>query len=93
MSGGVDEIEAAVHAVVDDVAAVESTLVLQVSLELLVDVGDDVLEAVGVVDGVAVPRGVHHCQPHLRRQCSSGNRSVLAKHCVLHIQNTRLLDF
>ena len=55
---GRDEVEAAMHAVVADVAAVETRLVLQVLLKLLVDVSDDGLEAAVVVDGIPVARSV-----------------------------------
>ena len=55
---GRDEVEAAMDAVVADVAAIEPRLVLQVLLELLVDVSDDGLEAAVVVDGIPVARSV-----------------------------------
>lgn len=44
MSEGGDEVEAAVHPVVDDVPSVQTTLVVQVPLKLLVNVGDDRLK-------------------------------------------------
>ena len=44
VAGRVDEVEAAVNSVIDDVATVETTLVLQVLLVLVVDVLDDILE-------------------------------------------------
>ena len=45
VSGGVDEVEAAVDAVVHDVPAVEAALIMQVLLKLVVYVLDDRLEA------------------------------------------------
>ena len=48
MTGGVDEVEAAVDAVVHYVPAVETTLVRQVLLKLTVYVADDGLEAVSM---------------------------------------------
>lgn len=45
MSEGGDEVEATVHPVVDDVPSVQTALVMQVPLKLLVDVGDDSLKA------------------------------------------------
>jgi len=44
MSKGWDEVEAAVHPVVDDVPPVQTTLVMQVPFKLLVDVGNDGLK-------------------------------------------------
>ena len=58
MAGRVDEVEAAVDAVVDDVASVESALVLQVLLVLVVDVLDDVLEAETQRSGLGLQRDV-----------------------------------
>ena len=62
MSGGRDEVKAAVDAVVANVASVETGFVLQVLLELIVNVGDDGLEASVVVDGVSVARSVNNRQ-------------------------------
>lgn len=45
MSEWRDEVEAAVDAVIHDVSAVQAALVVQVALELVVDVGDDGVEA------------------------------------------------
>lgn len=60
-----DKVEAAVYSVVDDVSAIQSTLVSEESLELLVAVLNDGLEAVGVVDGVTESRGVDNGQSQL----------------------------
>ena len=49
-----NEVEAAVDAIVANVASVEAGFVLQVLLELIVYVGDDRLEAAVVIDGIAV---------------------------------------
>ncbi len=56
------EVEAAVDAVVGDVAAVEAALVAEELLELGVDVLDDGPEALGGVDGVAEAWRVHDGQ-------------------------------
>lgn len=45
MPEGGDEVEAAVHPVVDDVPPVQAALVVQVPLKLLVDVADDGFKA------------------------------------------------
>ena len=45
VSEGGDEVEATVHPVVDDVPSVQTALVMQVPLKLLVDVGDDCFKA------------------------------------------------
>lgn len=45
MSKGRNEIEAAVHPVVNDVPAVQAALVMQVPLKLLINIGDDGFEA------------------------------------------------
>lgn len=45
MSKGGNEVEAAMHPVVHDVASVQATLVMQVPFKLLVNVGDDCLKA------------------------------------------------
>lgn len=42
-----DEVEAAVNSVVDDVPAVETALVVEVALKLVVDVADDGVETGG----------------------------------------------
>lgn len=41
-----DEVKAAVYSVVNDVSAVQSALVVQVSLKLIIDILDDRLKAV-----------------------------------------------
>lgn len=45
MSERRDEVEAAVDAIIHDVSAVQAALVVQVTLELIVNVGDDGVEA------------------------------------------------
>lgn len=45
MASRINEVEAAVDSVVNDVATVEAWLVLQVALELVIDVLDNRLEA------------------------------------------------
>ena len=65
MSKGQDEVEAAVQPVVHNVPMVQAALVVQALLELLVNVGDDGLEAVPTVDGVTIARYVYHCQLQL----------------------------
>lgn len=45
MSERRDEVEAAVDAIIHDVSAVQAALVVQVTLELIVDVGNDGVEA------------------------------------------------
>ena len=46
MACWVDEVEAAVDAVVDDVPAIQTTLICEIFLKLRVDVANDGLEAV-----------------------------------------------
>jgi len=58
-----DEVEAAVHPVILDVASIESALVGEVLAELLVDVLGAHPPAVLAVDGIPESRGVHHRQP------------------------------
>lgn len=65
MACRVDKVEAAVDSVVHNVAPVEAALVLQVSLELLIDVRDDALVAVSVVYCVTIAGGIHDSEPHL----------------------------
>lgn len=65
VSEGGDEVEAAVHPVIDDVPPVQPTLVVQVPLELLIDVADDGLEA-------ARSTSSHHSGTRTRRH---GKRS------------------
>ena len=55
-----NEVEAAVDAIVANVASVETRFVLQVFLELVVDVGNDRFETAVIIDGIAVTRRVHH---------------------------------
>lgn len=45
MASRVDEVEAAMDSVVDNVATVEARLILQVALKLVIDITDDGLEA------------------------------------------------
>lgn len=60
MSEGRDEVEAAMHPVVDDVPPVQATLVMQIPFELLIDVGDDRLKTERSTDakGHGPPRQV-----------------------------------
>ena len=53
-----NEIEAAVDAVVADVASIQTGFVLEILFELFVDVSDDGLEATVVIDGIAVTGSV-----------------------------------
>ena len=58
MTGWVDEVEAAVDAVVDNVPAVEPALVREILLELAVYVANDRLEAVHKKTSAIQPRPV-----------------------------------
>jgi hypothetical protein len=60
-----NEIEATMNSIIDDVAAIQSALVAQESLELIVDVLNDRLETVGVVDGVTVSGSIDDRQSKL----------------------------
>ena len=44
MADRVDEVEAAVYAVVDDVSSIQTTLILKISLKLIVNILDDLTE-------------------------------------------------
>ena len=65
MAGGVDEVEAAVDAVVDNVAPVEAALVLQVLLVLVVDVLDDVAKAETRHSAVVLHSRLHAAHVHV----------------------------
>lgn len=53
-----NEVEAAVHTVVHNVSAVESTLIMQVALKLVIDVGDNGVKT--------VQEKTEHIMKHLR---------------------------
>ncbi len=53
-----NEVEAAVHTVVHNVPAVESTLIMQVALKLVIDVGDNGVKT--------VQEKTEHIMKHLR---------------------------
>lgn len=78
------EIEAAVHPIVLDVAAIQAALVGEVLAELLVDVLGADAPAVLTVDGIPESRGVHHCQPEADAPLLDVHR------LLLHLR--RLLD-
>ena len=60
MAWGVDEVEAAVHSVVDDVSSVQPTLILQIPLKLVIYVANHWLEAEKTVTTLSL---VHmHCR-------------------------------
>jgi hypothetical protein len=80
-----DEVEAAVDSIVDDVPAVQTALVPQESLVLVVDVLKNGTEAVRVVDCVTKSRRVHHRQPQL-------HSALLNLHCRC-VELQRLLLF
>lgn len=72
-----DEVEAAVNSVVDDVPAVESALVVEVALKLVVDVADD-----GVETGRGKFISVRHSQCTRAREPSVGElRGSVDMHC------------
>ena len=54
-----DKVEATMDAIVPNVSSIEAGFVFEVFLKLIVDVGDDGLEAAVVVDGVSVAGSVH----------------------------------
>jgi hypothetical protein len=62
VSGGLNEIHTGVHAVVDNVHAVDLVLGLQVGVETLLDVLDDRSPRVIIVDKVTEAGGVHDSQ-------------------------------
>ena len=59
MTRGRYKVEAAMDAIVTNVASIETGFVFEILLKLVVDVGDDGLEAAVVVDGVSVAGSVH----------------------------------
>lgn len=60
-----NEVETAVNAIVDNVAAIEAAFVTQKSFVLFVDVSEDGTEAVGIIDGVTETGRVHNRQSQL----------------------------
>lgn len=62
MAGGLDEVDAGMDAVVDNVAAVDLVLGLEVGVEALLNVLDNRAPRVVVVDKVTKSRSVHHSQ-------------------------------
>ena len=56
VAGRIDEIETAVNAIVHNVAPIQTRLVLEVLLKLVVYVLNDWLETVCVINGVSEPR-------------------------------------
>ncbi len=69
-----NEVEAAVHTVVHYVSAVESTLIMQVALKLVIDVGDNGVKT--------VQDKTEHIKKHLRHLETTRNiQGVLTAPC------------
>lgn len=58
MSKRRNKIETTMNPIIDDILPIQSAFVPQKPLELLVDISDYLRKGVGVIDGVAVARGV-----------------------------------
>ena len=81
----VDEVEATVDSVINNMASVESALILQITLELLVDISDDALETVCVVNGVPIARSVHYSEAHLNAPLLYFYAAHINLHCLLQV--------
>ncbi|CAN8016817.1 unnamed protein product [Ixodes persulcatus] len=90
---GRDEVEAAVHPVVRDVASVQPTLVAQEALKLVLNVLDDRLEAaaestgdvpIRVIDGVPKARCIHHGKTQLDPPLFDLHSRGIQSDCLLH---------
>ena len=81
----VDEVEATVDSVINNMASVESALILQITLELLVDISDDALETVCVVNGVPIARSVHDSEAHLNAPLLYFYAAHINLHCLLQV--------
>ena len=62
VTGGLDEVDACVNAVVDNVHSVDLILSLEVGVESLLDVLNDWSPRIVVVDEITEARCVHDCQ-------------------------------
>lgn len=69
-----DEVEAAVYSIVNNVSAIEPTLISQESLKLLVAVLNDGLEAVTVVNSVTEARRINDSQSQFDASLFNFNR-------------------
>lgn len=58
MSKRRNKIKTTMNPIIDDILPIQSAFVPQKPLELLVDISDYLRKRVGVIDGVAVARGV-----------------------------------
>ena len=84
VSEGRNKVKATVHPVIDDVPSVQTTLVMQVPFELLVDVGDDCLKAESNTD--TSNHGMQEAAvPNIKGQTSC-SVSCLSSRCDLIIQ-------
>lgn len=62
MSVRTDEIETTMDTIVDNVFAVQTAFISQVTFELFINVTNDLLERISVVDGIAKAGCVNNCQ-------------------------------
>ena len=85
MTSRINEVEAAVHSIIYDVSSVEAALVLQVALKLVIDVGNDAMEAVSVVDGIAVAGCVHYRQANLHTTLLDLNGTHIDLYSLLQV--------
>jgi len=80
MAGGRNKVKARVDAVVDRVLSVDLALLLEEGIKTLVDGGDDGLPAGGIVDEIAVARGVEDVDLELDALLLDGGRVNLDRH-------------
>lgn len=82
VAGGLDEVDTGVDAVVDNVAAVNLVLGLQVSVETLLDVLDDRAPRVVVIDKVTEARSIDDAQAETDTVLLNIGAGGLDRHCL-----------
>ena len=56
-----NEVETAMNTIINDILAIQSTFIIQVTLKLVVDVSNNLLEAIGIINSVTESWSVHNC--------------------------------
>jgi hypothetical protein len=75
-----NEIKAAMNSIIRDVSSIETTLIVQVPLELVIHILVYSLERVVAVDGLAEAGRVHNCQAELHASLLDFDRGGLDAH-------------
>ena len=91
VASGLDEVDASMHAIINNVHPVNLVLGVQVRIESLLDVLDDWPPRIIVVDEVTKARGIHHSQAETDTVLFNVGRDGLYADCLGSKVERRLL--